>query len=215
MKVYLPCSRRLKGARLAPCRRWAAPGRLGFTVIEMLIGSTAGLFVTGIALVLLVESAKEERRGLADATVEQYASSLEGKIVQILRTMSASQGVAFSSPARDSSGRLLGYQSVIMGHGPAPDFPREEVRFDPATGSVVYDPDRAVADNELTLASRNNWALVRQVLFTPSLKPDGTVDNALVNVVLHVDDGGASHRAENTPNPASIWRTVSVRMRND
>ena len=107
-------------------RRW----RQAFTLVELLVASAVATIVTAGALVLLIESAKENRRGFADATVEAAAAALQSKIIAYLRVMSATEGVIFATPATDGSGALLGYKGIIIARGPSPDFPREQITFD-------------------------------------------------------------------------------------
>src|ERR1039457_673839 len=85
----------------------------GFTLVELMVASGVAVMVLGVTMVLLIESAKENRRGVADASVEQAASDLQSKIIFYLRGMSASEGVLFSAPVTNGSGAVIGYQSVI------------------------------------------------------------------------------------------------------
>ena len=42
----------------------------GYTMVELLVASSVATLVTGTAMMLLIQSAKENRRGVADATVD-------------------------------------------------------------------------------------------------------------------------------------------------
>jgi len=165
-------------------------------------------------VILLLESAREERRGFADATVEQAAAKLQTQIIACLRVMSASEGVIFYAPATDSAGATNGFTSIILAEGPAPDYPREQITFDAPTGKVLYYPNRSATNTAITMIGNGSGVVIRQVCFSPSLKSDGSPDNALINVLIKLDDNGASGRTV-MPNPASIWRSFSVRMRNN
>lgn len=191
--------------------------RRGFTLVELLIASSVAMLIGGTTMLMLIESAKENRRGLADSTVEQAAGALQQKIIQQLRSMSASEGVAFSSPVTSGSGTLLGYKSIIVAQGQYPDYPRQQISFNPTTKQVVYNSNLSSTNATVNLARGNSNAVVRQLRFSPSLKSDSTVDNALVNVSIEMDDNGFSRRAGSSylDNPAYVRRTFSVRMRNN
>jgi type II secretory pathway pseudopilin PulG len=188
-----------------------------FTILEFLVASSVAGLVAGTAMMLLIQSAKENRRGVADATVEQVSSDLENKIIQSLRVMSAGEGVVFSSPATNSSGALLGYQSIIVARGPAPDYPRQQISFSSATGKVLYNSNLASTNAATFLVKTNSCAMVRLLSFSPSLKTDGTPDNALVNVLIKMDDNSSSRRfgSSRSNNPAIVWRSFAVKMRNN
>jgi len=187
--------------------------RRGFTLVELMVAIAIGMVVLGSTMILLLESAKEQKRGLADATVEQAAADLESRLIGYLRVMSAREGIIFSVPAKDTGGNVIGYSSIIGAQGPAPDYPRQQITFDANTGKVLFYANRTLT-NAATMIIKNQRNLaVRQACFSPSLKLDGTTDNSLINVLLRLDDNGASGRTL-SPNPASVWRTFSVRMRN-
>jgi hypothetical protein len=186
--------------------------------VELLIASSVATLITGTTMLVLLETAKENRRGYADSTVEQVASELQGKLIRAIRSMSASEGVAFSSPELDDSGALLGYKSIIVAQGPYPDYEREQISFNAGTGAVTQDSNLSSGTNALlNLAQLNTHAVVRALRFSPSLKNDGTVDNSLVNIFIEMDDNGYSMRSgsSHSDNPAYVWRTFSVKMRNN
>jgi hypothetical protein len=172
-----------------------------------------GILVLGSAMVLLLESAREQRRSLADATVEQAAGKLQGQLIGYLRVMSAKEGVIFSTPAKNASGTNIGFMNIIIAAGPSPDFPRQQITFDPDAGKMVYYPNRLATNTAIVIFQKQPNLVLRQACFSPTLKLDGTPDNSLINVLFNLDDNKASGRTA-TPNPASIWRTFSVRMRN-
>jgi prepilin-type N-terminal cleavage/methylation domain-containing protein len=200
--------------KLGISQRRSSALRRGFTLIELLVAASVGIMVIGTPIMLLIESAREERRGLADATAEQAAAKLQNQILGYVRAMSAQEGVVFSVPATDSGGETNGFRSIILARGPAPDYPREQISFDAGAGRVLYYPNRLLPDTAIVMMQNQSNVVVRQVNFSPSLKMDGTVDNALINVLIQLDDNGCSGRSV-MPNPASIWRTFSVRMRNN
>ena len=179
-----------------------------------MVAASLGTIVIAGPMVLLLESAREQRRGLADATVEQTAGKLQSQLVGYLRAMSANESVIFSVPTTNSEGAIIGFTSIILAAGAAPEFPRQQITFDAGTGKVLYYPNRSLPNTAIVLVKNQPSVVVRQVCFSPSLKTDGTPDNSLINVLIKLDDNGSSGRTV-TPNPASIWRTFSVRMRNN
>ncbi len=194
-----------------PRKRVGALDR-GFTLLELMVASSVGTMIAAGSLLLLLESAKEDRRGFADANVEQSASVLQSKLMGYVRVMSATEGVVFATPATGESGTLLGYKSLIMARGP--DYPREEISFNPTDGRVLYKPNRGTTAGQIMLMQNGGNVALRILCFSPSLKTDGTPDNALVNVFFKMDDQGFSRRPADQ-NPASICRSFSVRMRNN
>jgi hypothetical protein len=183
-----------------------------FTLVEVMMASGIASLATGAGLLLLLESARESRRGFADATLESRVNEIQTRIIGCLRPMSADEGVIFAEPLTDQDGAILGFQRIIIARGPAPDYPREELRFESVNGRAIHDPNRAISGNEVTVGQSTPGAVIRRVCFWPSLKKDGTPDNSLINVSITADDNGSSGRP--LPNPANVWRTFTVRMRN-
>jgi hypothetical protein len=189
--------------------------RRGFTLVELVVASGVGMLIAGGGMLLLVEASKETYRGMADATVEQAASDLESRIFRCLRSMSASEGVVYTTPGSVGPGGYQGYQRIIVARGPTPDYPREELRFDASAAQAVYLPNRSISStSQLFMNSRSNVVVLRNLCFFPSFKQDGTPDNSLVNVVVEVDDAGYARRSGSV-NPARIQRTFAVKMRNN
>jgi hypothetical protein len=182
------------------------------TLVEVMVGASIAVFVAGGAMMLFLETSREQRRGVADATTENVAGKLQDQLMVRLRTMSAAEGVIFSQPTTNNP--TMSWR-MIVARGPAPAFPREEIYFDVSGRRAMYDPDRAVSGNEQVLLATNPSSFVlRNVCFFPSLKADGTPENSLVNVVIELDDNGSSGRNAGGSNPARVQRSFAVKMRN-
>lgn len=183
-------------------------------MVEFVIATGVAVLIGGTTMLLLIESAMENKRGFSDATVQQAASGLENNIMQILRSMSAGEGVVFASPTTNASGY---YQSIIVAAGPAPDYPRQRISFDSASGAVAYNQNIAGTNATAMLVRSNSAYAVRLLAFSPTVKQDGTPDNSLVNVLIKMDDRGNSRRtsSDRAKNPGYIWRSFAVKMRNN
>lgn len=189
--------------------------RRGFTIPELIIAGAVGMMITGTMMLLLIESAKEQYRGVADATVEEAANDLQSQMIKYLRSMSANEGMVFAQPVTNVGAVFKGYQRVIVAHGPAPDYPREEIRFDPQANSVTYNPNLSTTNNlQVVLQSRPAAFMLRNLCFLPAWREDGMPDNSLVFVVIELDDNGSSRRTAHA-NPAHVQRTFAVKMRNN
>lgn len=200
-------SAKLSRERTGPKNR-----RHGFTLVELLVASSVAAMIAGTAVLLLMQSAIENKRGFADATLEQEASNLQDKIIQILHGMSANEGTYYYGAAVNGY-----YPNIIVARGSTLDlFPREQLSFDQGTRRALYNSNFPAAGTTTLLARTNSNAVVRFLGFSPAFKPDGTVDNSLVGVLIKMDDNGSSGRigASRSNNPACIWRSFAVRMRN-
>jgi len=201
--------------KLLPSRCCRRRHRDGFTLVEMMFAWSIGLLIAGGGVLLVLEAAKENARSVADMSLEQAASDLESRVVECLRTMSAREAVVYTSPAEDGGETYRAYRSVIVARGPAPDFPRSELRFEPDSGRVVFLSNRLVtASQKVLMQNQTNRFVVRNLCFFPAIKSDTTPDNSLINVVIELDDDGASAR-RTASNFARIQRTLSVKMRNN
>ena len=170
--------------------------------MEVLVASSIAILLVAVTLMLLLQSAREGRRGFADATVEEAVAGLQSQLLAHLRVTSATEGVIFAGPS-----------SIIFARGPAPDYPREQITFNSGTGQVLYYVNRTMLANPLVLHQNRTNVTLRQLGFSPSIKPDGTTNCALINVIINMDDNGSAGR-RGSGNPASVWRTFSIEMRN-
>jgi hypothetical protein len=182
-----------------------------------MVASAIALGISGSMIFLLLQGAAEQRRGLASATVEQSANFLQSSIVNCLRGMSANQGLSpnYTSALLDANGHLLGYQTVFVFYANADgSYTTQQISVDARSGRVTYTPDVSKpASTVLWMTNGVNVAL-RQLCFSTSFNPDGSLNSSLVNVQFNMDDNGATQQGSNN-NSTSLFRTFSVRMRSD
>lgn len=188
--------------------------RRAFTLVELLIASSIGLLIAGGVMLLLIESTKEMYRDVADETVQQAAGDLESKLARCLRGMSAAESVVFATPASSTGPGTNWFRRIIVARGPAPGFPREEIRFDTNSAAALYFPNRLLTNNTVLLQSRAGSYALRDLYFYPSFEEDGTLDSSLIYVVFDIDDDGYS-RTPGAANFAKVQRTFAVKMRNN
>jgi prepilin-type N-terminal cleavage/methylation domain-containing protein len=187
-----------------------------FTLVELLVATAIGSVLAGTVLLLLCQTATEQRYGFADMSVEEKAYALRANIASCLRSMSANQGMTpdYSSGLFDANSNLLGYQSIYVFSPSNGTYIAGNIAYNSATGSVIY------TSNILNLSSQTVWmsnsptAQLTEFCFTSSFNPDGSKNNSLVNVLFEMNDNGFSQQNPNN-NPASIYRNFSVQMRND
>jgi len=203
----------MKPASIAIAHRLS---RRGFTLVELLIAITVGIGLSGTVVLLLVQSATEQRNGLADMTVEEAAYTLEGNITACLRSMSANQGLTpnYGSGLLDTNGNLLGYQSVFLFYPSNGTYITASISYDPSSGQVLYTSNTSASSTETLWMTNSPTVALTKLYFSTSFNLDGSQNNSLVNVVFQMNDNGFSQQSP-INNPASIMRNFSVQMRND
>jgi prepilin-type N-terminal cleavage/methylation domain-containing protein len=189
--------------------------RHAFTLVELMFAISIGLVVAGSAVMLIYQSAREQRRGLAAASVEAKSHLLQSKISACLRSASGNQGITpdYSTKVLDSGGNILGYQTIIVFAPTNGGYVSGRIRYTAEAGSVVYTPNVATAAEELWMTNSASCRLTN-FLFNTSFNLDGSINSSLVNVSYLMDDNNYS-TANQTNNPASILRSFSIQMRND
>jgi hypothetical protein len=200
-----------------PKRKPSPATHAGFTLPEVMVASCIGAGIGGAMIFLLLQGAVEQRLGLAGATVEQQAYTLQSSILACLRGMSANQGLApdVTSAVKDSSGNLLGYRNVFLFNARADgSYTRGQISVSAAMDRVAYIPDVTVPTNTIVWFKNSTNVALRQLCFNTSFNPDGSMNSSLVNVQFLMDDNGASQQSANRNN-TSIYRTFSVRLRGD
>lgn len=205
---------------MIPVQHSSHPLRKAFTLVELLVASSVGLVITGSVMLLLIQSALEQRRGLANATVEERAFGLQSRIASCLRTMSSSSGITpdYTAGISDTNHNFMGYQGVFCFHAYTLNgnvaYTTERISFDQVSGNVTYTPNTAQPNNVVLWMSNSPNTALRQLLFTPSFNLDGSLNSSLVNVYFLMDDNGFSHQ-DPVNNPTSICREFSIQLRNN
>jgi prepilin-type N-terminal cleavage/methylation domain-containing protein len=193
----------------------AGVSRHAFTLVELMVAMVIGLGLAGSTVLLLVQSATEQRSGFADTTVEEKAYTLQANITSCLRSMSANQGLTpvYSSGVNNTNGTLLGYQSVFVFYPTNGGYVTASISYNPSTGKVTYTPNVASPPQVIWMTNGTSTELT-EFYITTSFNPDGSQNNSLVNVVFQMNDNGFSQQGT-INNPSSIFRNFSVQMRND
>jgi hypothetical protein len=184
-----------------------------------MIALGVGLPVAGAVVLLFVQAAFEQRRGLADTTVEENAYVLQSRITSCLRSMSASGGLTGvgSSAVYDASHSvIIGYQTVY-GFQANPtnsgSYTTEQISFNPSSGQVLYTPNMAASSNQIVWMKTNSPTLALRQLYLIA-HFDGSQNSSLVDVHFEMDDNGYSQQGTNN-NLADIDRSFFVQMRSD
>lgn len=191
------------------------------TLVEIVIGAAIAA-VLGVAIVyLLVNVARQQRIAFIETQVAKRADLLEDKIMDILRNASRNNVVPFSVsdavPGQVSGQEVFFYRIIFRS---ADNAPNQELRFDPTTRQLIYDPDRSVANNEQRLdgaVGASNLTRLEYVWFASGILPTGSLDNSLILVQLEVNDQGLARRSFRDPTKRSNWiiatRSFAVNLR--
>ena len=190
--------------------------RQAFTLVELAVASTISIVIGGTVVLLVFQSATEQRKGYADTAVEQEAYTLEANITSCLRSMSANQGATpnYATQVSDSSGNPLGYQSIVIFYPTNGGYITGSINYIPATGQVIYTPNVLTPTTQIVWMTNSTTTLLTNLLFSTSFNPDGSQNSSLVNVQFQMNDNGYS-KQNPTNNPASLYRSFAVQMRND
>jgi prepilin-type N-terminal cleavage/methylation domain-containing protein len=199
--------------RLTPTKFCSRINRQAFTLVELMMALSVGLVLSGTVVLLLVQGSLEQRKGYADMTVEESAYTLQANIINCLRGMSAGLGMT-PTDSNGPNGTSTGI--VVFRSNPDGSNTRQQINFYSTNGSVVYIPNNAYPTNKVVWMTSGQKVKLRNLYFSPSLNPDVSMNNSLVNVVFTMDDNGFSQQSlYPTNSPASICRSFSVQMRCD
>lgn len=195
--------------------------RRGLTLVEVLVALSIGLFVAGAVVFLLFTVARQQRVAFIEAQVARRADRVQDKIMDILRRASRNQVVPFSvsdAVSGQSSGKEVFFYRIIFRSGE--NSPNQQLRFDPTTRAIIYDPDINVANNEVRLDqafANSQLTRVEYVWFAQGILPTGAPDNSLIFVQFEVNDQGLARRSWRNPAKRANWviatRTFAVNLR--
>jgi prepilin-type N-terminal cleavage/methylation domain-containing protein len=203
--------------KTAPTNMAARISRRAFTLVEVLVATAVGSVLAGTMLLLLCQTATEQRCGFADMTVEEQAYKLQANLTTCLRSMSANQGMTLnpSSGLYNSSGNLLGYQSIFVFYPISNGlYITGSIGYNSSSGKVTYTSNILAPSIQTVWMSNSPTAVLTEFCFNPSYNLDGSQNNSLVNVIFQMNDNGFSQQNP-VNNPASLYRNFSVQMRND
>jgi hypothetical protein len=202
--------------RICPLRRLEQARRAagGFTLTDFVVASGVAIICLTGLLALVLQVGEEQRRIVGDGTMQQEAGLLQDKLSVLIRSMSNTESVTFGNPIASAPSF---YRRIIVARGEAPDYPREEICFNPTNHTVIHDPNRSASGDEVVLFTPSPTVVVRDLYFYPSLKVGGLIDSTTLNVVLEVDDDGYTSRKDATGNVVrtAIHRYFSVKMRSN
>ncbi len=187
-----------------------------FTLVELMVAAALGVGLAGTVVLLLLQSATEQRTGFADMTVEEQAYTLQANITTCLRSMSANQGLTpnYGSALYSPTGNLLGYQSIFVFYPTNGGYVTASISYNSSNGVVLYTPNIAAPSIQTQWMTNSASSVLTELCFSSSLNLDGSQNSSLVNVLLQMSDNGFSQQST-TNNAASIYRNFSVQMRND
>ncbi len=185
------------------------------TLIELLVSSSVAVLVVGTLMMLVLEVAKEQRRGLVDATLQIQANLVEDKVTRLLRFMSAQEGVQTNNLV--SAGSPFARTIVVAGGPSGSGYKRQQISYDPAAMILTHWPDRTATGNQVQIFKATNAAVLRNFYFFLSSKLDGSLDSATINVFMQMDDNYAAGRRnrDGTRRLTQVTRAFAVRIRNN
>lgn len=171
----------------------------GMTFLEILVASTILALLAGSITSLLIGVSRQQRLSYIEGRVYQRADALQDNIMSILRAASRNDVVPFS-PADAVEGQAADsqymYRRIIFRKGF--NQPNEELRFDPATHQLTYDPDLSKTGDEVRLDAPNDKSKVSRLedcWFAAGMAPGGIPDSSLILVQLQVSDVGLARNS--------------------
>jgi phosphoglucomutase len=182
--------------------------------VELLVGASLGVLLTGFMMGMVIQVVKEQRRELVDATLQYKADDLEEKLARLIRSMSANETIILGDPL--SSGSPF-YRRIIVAMGQTPTYARQQLIYDPTAMTLTQDPDITMSSNEILLFKSTPMAKLRNMYFFTSVKSDGVADSSALNIYLQFDDDGFAGRKNpnGTLKRSQVTRYFTVKMRNN
>jgi hypothetical protein len=180
--------------------------------MELIFAGSITVLALGSLALIMVQTAVEQRQGLAQASLEQEANHVVDRLAVLLRSMSASESALFGNPLTSNPNY---YRRLIVAQGESASQPREEILFVANLNCLLHRSD-VTRTNVVVLSAPSATSVLRDLYFYPSFKNDGSLDSTTLNVALRVDDNGYGGRRSplGTSRPFSVSRYFAVKMRN-
>ncbi|NLD61318.1 hypothetical protein GX645_02570 [Candidatus Sumerlaeota bacterium] len=199
-------------------------GRRALSVLEVLLGSMIVSVVMFFLFQVVIMLARESRVGVVQAEVSLRADMIQDKLFNILRHVSYNNIVQFSNtdavPGQSGATKAFFYRIIFR----KDEFsPYQELRFDPVTKKLVYDPDRSSTStgDEVDLnADETNFSFGRldYVWFGCGLQPGGLPDNSIILTQFAISDHGEARKSYRNQTDENSWiqtnRSFGVFIRN-
>ena len=181
-------------------RHLRGKNRRAFTLLESII-SIAIFTMVGIAEVsLIVMTARIHNEGFVEMLVFKHADYIQDRVTGLLQGGSRESGVFFADPDGAFYRRILFRQSM--------DSSPQELRFDPNTHKLTYDPDVSIPNNEVTIQYQGaQLAQLDDVCFRAAMKIGGIPDNSVLLVQIRVSDHGKGRSSYRDPHNEYNWIT--------
>ena len=193
----------------------------GMTLVEIIIAATISAAVGAVVVWLLLAVAREQRLGFIEAQVMARADRLQDKIIETLRAGSRSNVVPFSVadavPGQTSGREVFFYRLIFRS---VENGPNQELRYDTTKHELVYDPNRAISNNEVLFDStlaKTPLSRLDYVWFARGIRSTGIPDSSLILVQFEVSDRGLARRAYRDSSLRTNWvvatRSFAVNLR--
>ncbi len=200
-------------------------GRRSMTIVEVIIASTIVTITLGFIYQAVILIAREYRVGLIQAEINARADMIQDNIFSKLRHVSSSNIVQFS-PSDIVPGQTANNVTTTWYHRIifrlSDEEPFQELRYDPTTKKLIYNPDRNTSNNEVDLTQGNiemEFGELDYVWFGNALQPGNLPDSALILVELSVSDHGKARQSYRNVSNESTWiksnKSFCVYIRND
>lgn len=183
--------------------------RLGMTLAEVVVASAIGMMIAGSMGAVMMQVAREHRRGLIEYGVLKEADRLQDQLTQILRGMSVNQGVIYAGEIAEG---VPLYHRVLVSTDSGV---RQELTFDADLREIVHDSDVNQGEGLLTLIESSEMIQVEECYFYSPCYPGGIPDSSAINVYFEISDNySAGYRQEGQPAKVRFVRTFTVKLKN-
>lgn len=194
------------------CQRAAYRKRSGFTILEVMLAAFISTVLAATLMGLMISAAREQRLGLAQEQVFDYADRLQDRITNLLRGAGRQWGVALG----DAAGAF--YHVIIFRVPDANGNPRAaSLSFDPSTHNLMYNPNALGGGVGVPILKSGDIAKLDDVRFSTGMAPGNVPDSSVVLVIVHISDHGLGRAGQINPNDHARWvsanRTFSVNLR--